>query len=83
MELWNDIVTEKSRELLFNLKGMADFVLIGGWAVWLYTQAAKSKDIDIYINFDDFFKLQELLMKKGIPISLNSKLNKYEAKWRR
>jgi len=31
-----------------------DFVLIGGWAVWLYTSSVKSKDIDIYVNFINF-----------------------------
>lgn len=80
MELWNDIATEKSQNLLSELKKLTDFVLIGGWATWLYSHASKSKDIDIYINFDDFFKLQNLFAKQGIQISLNEKLNKYEAK---
>ena len=80
MELWNDIITEKSQNLLFDLKKITDFILIGGWAVWLYSKTSKSKDIDIYINFNDFFKLQNLLMSKGISIDLNKKLNKYEAK---
>ena len=80
MELWNEIITEKSQKLLFELKDMMNFVLIGGWAVWLYAPSVKSKDIDIYINFDDFFKLQKELAEKGIYISLNQKLNKYEIK---
>jgi len=81
MELWNEIITEKSQNMLFELKKIANFVLIGGWAIWLYSQAAKSKDIDIYINFDDFFKLQNFFVNQGITISLNQKLNKYEAKF--
>ncbi len=80
MELWNDIITEKSQNLLFELKKISDFVLIGGWAVWLYTRAAKSKDIDIFINFDDFFKLQKFFIERGISTYLNQKLNKYEIK---
>jgi len=80
MELWNDIITEKSQKLLFELKDIMNFVLIGGWAVWLYAPSVKSKDIDIYINFDDFFKLQKDLADKGIYIGLNQKLNKYEIK---
>lgn len=80
MELWNDLITEKSKELLFKLKETTNFVLIGGWAVWLYSQALKSKDIDVYINFDDFFKLQDFFMSQGLPTSLNSQLNKYEVK---
>jgi len=80
MELWNDIITEKSQSLLFELKKISDFVLIGGWAVWLYTRAAKSKDIDIFIDFEDFFKLQKFFIEKGISTDLNQKLNKYEIK---
>jgi len=80
MELWNDLVTEKSKELLFQLKETTNFVLIGGWAVWLYSQALKSKDIDIYINFDDFFKMQNFFINKGLSINLNPKLDKYEVK---
>lgn len=80
MELWNEIITEKSRKLLFELKGMMNFVLIGGWAVWLYSQSIKSKDIDVYIDFDDFFKLQKDLINKGMSIGFNPKLNKYEIK---
>lgn len=80
MELWNDILTEKSQNMLFELKKISNFVLIGGWAIWLYTRTVKSKDIDIYINFDDFFKLQNFFLSKGITINLNQKLNKYEVK---
>lgn len=80
MELWNDLITEKSKELLFQLKKTANFVLIGGWAVWLYSQTLKSKDIDIYINFDDFFKMQNFFIGRGLSINLNPKLNKYEIK---
>lgn len=80
MELWNEIVTEKSYNLLLELKKTSKFVLIGGWANWLYSQTAKSKDIDIYINFSDFFKLQNFFVSKGISINLNRKLNKYEVK---
>jgi len=80
MELWNDIVTEKSQALLFEFKKITDFVLIGGWATWLYSQAIKSKDIDIYINFDDFFKLQNSILDQGLFVSFNSKLDKYEIK---
>lgn len=80
MELWNDIITEKSQNLLFELKKISDFVLIGGWAVWLYTHSAKSKDIDIFIDFNNFFRLQKFFIEKGISADLNHKLNKYEIK---
>ncbi|MCX6748419.1 MAG: hypothetical protein NT076_02340 [Candidatus Pacearchaeota archaeon] len=80
MELWNEIITEKSQNLVFELKRISNFVLIGGWAIWLYSRALKSKDIDIYINFDDFFKLQNFFAERSITINFNQKLNKYEAK---
>ena len=80
MELWSEIITEKSYDLLLELKKNVDFVLIGGWANWLYSQTAKSKDIDIYINFNDLFKLQNFFINKGISVNYNRKLNKYEIK---
>ena len=80
MELFNEVITEKSRALLFELKETADFILIGGWASWLYTKNIKSKDVDIYINFDDFFRLQNFFLARGISISFNKNLNKYEIK---
>jgi len=80
MEFWNDIIADKSKDILFELRKNINFVLIGGWAVWLYTQTTKSKDIDIYIDFTDFFKLQNFFISKGIGVGFNSKLNKYEAK---
>ncbi|MBI2631836.1 hypothetical protein HYW75_02435 [Candidatus Pacearchaeota archaeon] len=80
MELWNDLITDKSKEILFELKKSVTFVLIGGWAIWLYSQAVKSKDIDFYINFDDFFKMQNFFLNFGLSVDFNSKLNKYEVK---
>jgi len=50
-EFWHNLITEKSFGLLQNLRKQFDFILIGGWAVYLYTQSLKSKDIDIYIPF--------------------------------
>jgi hypothetical protein len=80
MELWNEAILEKSQKILFQLRGKIDLVIIGGWACWLYAKAVKSKDIDVYIDFKDFFKLQEKFSQQGIFINLNKKLKKYEAK---
>ena len=80
MELWNVNAIEKSEKILNEIKKIADFVLIGGWATYLYTKSIKSVDIDIYINFDDFYKLQFLLANKGIFVNYNKNLNKYEIK---
>ncbi len=80
MELWNEIIVEKSQKVLFQLKGEVDFVIVGGWACWLYAKTVKSKDIDLYIDFKDFFRLQNKFSQQGIFINFNKKLKKYEAK---
>jgi len=80
MEIWNEKALEKSEKVLNQLKEIADFVLIGGWAVYLLTKAIKSLDIDVYINFNDFFSAQSKLAEKGIFISFNQRLKKYSTK---
>ncbi|OGG07753.1 hypothetical protein A2872_02205 [Candidatus Gottesmanbacteria bacterium RIFCSPHIGHO2_01_FULL_42_12] len=72
---YNDLVTQKSFLTLQNLRGKLGFILIGGWAVYLYTKALKSKDIDIIINFDQLEKL-----KQDFEIIKNDRLKKYEAR---
>jgi len=73
-EYYHDLVTEKSWEELKSLRQLLDFVLIGGWAVYLYTLALKSKDIDIIIDYD---KLP--LIGQHYQLSKNDRLHKYEA----
>lgn len=80
MELWNEAAVEKSQKILFELKNKLSFVLIGGWACWLYAKTVKSKDLDFYLNFDDFYSLQGKLAEMGVFVSLNKNLQKYEAK---
>lgn len=74
-ELYHNLITEKSFKLLQELKRRFDFILIGGWAVFFYTKALKSKDIDIIIDYDELEKF-----KKEFEISKNERLKKYEAK---
>src|SRR3989304_5263640 len=45
MAYYHELVTQKSWEELQKLKKLVDFVLIGGWATYLYTKGLKSKDI--------------------------------------
>ncbi len=73
MSFWNDAVVEKSYGILQKLKGRYDFVLIGGWAVWLYTRSAKSKDIDIIVDFEGLERL-----RREMPLRKNERLRKYE-----
>lgn len=72
MELWNEVITDRSWQLLKQLRKSIDFVLIGGWAIYLLTKSIKSKDIDIIIDFNTLSKLKEFGIRK------NDKLRKYE-----
>ena len=74
-EFYHDLITEKSFKILQNLKRKFDFILIGGWAIFLYTKALKSKDIDIIVDYDELEKF-----KKEFDIVKNERLKKYEAK---
>jgi hypothetical protein len=74
-QFYQDLVTEKSWFLLNRLKKEISFVLIGGWAVYLYTNSLKSKDIDIIIDYPALEKL-----RKDFLIHKNERLKKYEIK---
>ena len=73
MPYYRDQVTQKSWELLQRLAKNYRFVLIGGWAVWLYTHQLKSKDIDLVVDFDVLEKL-----RRAFPLFKNERLKKYE-----
>lgn len=75
MEFWNSELTEESWNKLVELREEADFVLIGGWAVYLYSKLHKSKDIDIIIDYDVLGEL-----KARYAIEKNDRLSKYEIK---
>jgi len=75
MNFYHDLITDKSWELLKKLKKNYDFILIGGWAVFLYTRALKSKDIDLVCEYDQLKKLKE-----EFAVFKNERLKKYEAK---
>lgn len=74
VEFWNSLLTEKSWSILQELKKEHDFILIGGWAVYLFTNKQKSKDIDIIISINELQKF------KSQNLSKNDKLKKYEIK---
>lgn len=75
MEFWNDEITDKSWNKLVELKKEINFVLIGGWAVYLYTKLHKSKDIDIVIDYSSLRHLQV-----NYILNKNEGLKKYEIK---
>lgn len=73
MEYWHDIITEKSWNLLQSINKKLDFIVIGGWAAYLWTKALKSKDIDIVVDFKALDKL-----KTGYSLKKNHSLKRYE-----
>lgn len=74
MPYYHELVTEKSWEELQNLRKLLPFILIGGWAAWLYTKTLKSKDIDIIVDFNQLETLAQ-----HYRFVKNERLKKYEA----
>lgn len=74
MAYYHNLITEKSWQELQRLKKNHDFILIGGWAVYLYTKTLKSKDIDIIVDFD-----QLPVLEKEYQVTKNDRLKKYQA----
>jgi hypothetical protein len=74
-DFYQQFVTDKSFSLLQALKGRYKFILIGGWAVYFYTRALKSKDIDVIVDFSQLAKL-----KKEFVLEKNDRLKKYQIK---
>lgn len=72
---YQQYLTDKGLILLTNLKKKYRFVLIGGWAVYFYTHALKSKDIDVIVDFSQLEKI-----KKDFPLEKNDRLKKYQIK---
>lgn len=77
--MWRDEVIERSWHVLGELEGYADFVLIGGWGVYLWIRKLKSRDIDVYIDQESFYKLQSELTQRGYALKRNVRLKKFEA----
>lgn len=75
MDFYHNLITEKSWKLLIRLRKGYDFILIGGWAVFLYTKALKSKDIDLVVDYDGLSKF-----KKEFDVFKNDRLKKYETR---
>jgi hypothetical protein len=75
-EFWNEIMTQASWEKLQELSGEFDFVLIGGWAAYLWCGMHKSKDIDIIVDYGTLPKIKE-----RYPLTKNDRLKKYEVKF--
>jgi len=75
MQYYHNLITEKSFHFLQGLKKKYKFILIGGWAVYSYTRALKSKDIDIIVDYGELAKFRE-----DFEVFKNDRLKKYEIK---
>jgi len=62
MDFYHNFITEKSWSVLLQLRKEYDFILIGGWAVFLYSQTLKSKDIDLVVEYEALEKLRNKLV---------------------
>jgi len=78
--MWRDDIVDRSWTVLAHLRELCTFVLIGGWAVYFWTRKLKSRDIDLCINQDNFYRLQSELLKESVFVNRNPRLRKYEAK---
>lgn len=74
MPYYHDIITDQSWQELMILNKLIPFVLIGGWAAYLYSKTLKSKDIDIAIDYPALSAL-----KDTYDVHKNDRLKKYEA----
>ena len=52
------------------------FVLIGGWATWAYNSYMKSRDIDIVVRKEDYWKLKNFLLSLGFSETYGGHLGK-------
>lgn len=76
-EYWPELLTKASWEKLQELKGeIGGFVVIGGWAVYLWTKMHKSKDIDVIVDFKALGQ-----MRRMYTLVKNQHLKKYEIKF--
>lgn len=73
MEYWHSLIVEKSWRVLQKLKKDVSFILIGGWAAYLYAKTHKSKDIDIVVDYEALEKI-----KLGYDLKKNEHLKKFE-----
>ena len=77
-DFWNSLLTEKSWSILIKIsKEPFKFIVIGGWATYLWTKQHKSKDIDIALV--DIKQIDYL--KNNYNLNKNEDLRKYEIKF--
>lgn len=75
MQFWSNEITDKSWAKLIEFAQKYDFVLIGGWAIYLYSKLQKSRDIDMIASYEAFTNLST-----EYNLSKNLQLRMYEIK---
>lgn len=78
MEFWNSDITDESWKKLLDLSKRYRFILIGGWAIYMYTKLQKSRDIDIVVDYDQFKTLSD-----DFSVKKNPSLRNYEIKFQK
>ena len=78
MEFWNSDITNESWKELLVLSTKYDFILIGGWAIYLYIKLQKSRDIDMVVDYD-----QIKLLFVDFEMRKNPSLYRYEIKFQK
>jgi len=78
MEFWNSEITNDSWNELLVLSRTYNFILIGEWAIYLYTKLHKSRDIDIVVDYDQFW-----VLSKDFQLRKNPSVRRYEIKFRK
>lgn len=74
-EFWPEVVTRNSWETLLSISKEYDFIVIGGWAAFLWTGIHKSKDIDIVVDYNSLN-----IFRSKFRLEKNERLGKYEIK---
>ncbi len=74
-QYYHDAITDRSWRALQQLRTRYPFILIGGWATWVHTQGAKSRDIDIIVDFSDL-----TAFRGDYEVRKNDRLRRYEVK---
>jgi hypothetical protein len=78
MEFWNSDITNESWKELLVLSTKYNFILIDGWAIYLYTKLQKSRDIDMIVDYDQF-----KLLSVDFEMRKNPSLYRYEIKFQK
>lgn len=74
-------IYEKSLEILKKIidaqeKHNFQIVVIGGWATWIYNPYMKSRDIDLVVKKEDYWKLKNFLDSMGFSETSGEHLGK-------